>query len=386
MNNIIVVKNTTFNLEKVWRQFKTDYTRDVKGKLFPFPKHGKKWDTVNKFTSILKSLNEYLHNGNKYIMYDKPRHCLICNKKNITTRRYYNMNIMWEDGLIHYIDKHFIEPSIMFKKFIYQNKTLKKLSRIKTNKYENKKDYFIIEKIKKQTNDYVMITKNQLHILDALMIHGGYHKKYIDKNINRYSEHAGILDFDKNILSKIIVSGKTNRIDTQDDEIYLPDNMNEMLHYEYIFHTHPPTPKPGGRVSGGILYEFPSIGDIYHFINHHNKGNVIGSLVIAAEGLYNIRKNTTDINDIIVDDNILYNSYQDIFTKVQKNSIRKYGYKFSNNTFYSDISQNTKYINDINNVLNKFNIQIDYYPRTKGKHNTWYIDTVFLVFRKNKKN
>lgn len=388
MDNIIVINNNKYNLEKIWRKFKTDYTYDSKGKLFPYPKKGKKWAHIKKFTDILSSLNDFLDIKNKYKLYDKPRHCLLCNKKNITTKRYYNMNIMWEDGFIHYIDKHYIEPSIMFKKFIYQNKTLKKLNRTSINRLKNKKSYFSIEKIKKQTIDYVMITKNQLHILDALMIHGGYHKKYIDtdKNINRYSEHAGLLDFDNNKLSKIVVSGKTNRIDSEDDEIYLPDDMNEMYDYEYIFHTHPPTPTPGGRVEGGILYEFPSIGDIYHFIDHHNTGNVIGSLVVASEGLYNIRKNTSNYENIIIDDDELFKKYQIIFTKVQKNSIRKYGTSFTTNKFFSDISQNTKYINDINIVLNKFNIHIDYYPRKKGKNNIWYIDTVFLVFRDNKKS
>ena len=40
--------------------------------------------------------------------------------------------------------------------------------------------------------------------------------------------------------------------------------------YQYLFHTHPPTPKPGGRAGEGIVYEFPSIGDILHFIDHFN--------------------------------------------------------------------------------------------------------------------
>lgn len=387
MDNSIIINNKLYKLEKVWRRFKNDYTYDSKGKLFPFPKKGKKWNNKNNFIKILNSLNEYLDIKKKYKLYDKSRHCLICSKKNITTKRYFNMNIMWEDGLIHYIDKHFIEPSLLFKKFIYQNKTLKKIGRMNINRNKNNKSYFVVKKIKRQTQEYVMITKNQLHILDALMIHGGYQKKYIDtdNNINRYSEHAGMLDFDKNTLSKIVVSGKTNRIDVDDDEIYLPEDINDMLNYEYIFHTHPPTPKPGGRVSSGILYEFPSIGDIYHFIDHHNSGNVIGSLVVASEGLYNIRKSTTNIENINIDDDALFEQYHNIFYIVQKNSIRKYGKKFTTNKFFSDIAQNTKYIDDINNVLNKFNIHIDYYPRKKGKNNIWYIDTVFLVFRDNKK-
>lgn len=386
MDNIMIIKNNIYNLEKVWRNYKTDYTYDSKGKLFPFPKKGTEWNDIENFINILKSLTNYLDIKEKYILYSTSKNCLICNKKNITAKRYYNMNVMWEDGLSHYIETHYIEPSTMFKKFIYQNETLKITRKLNMNMSNSKNSRFIIEKIKNNNYDYVMITKNQLLILDALMIHGGYNKKYIDnnKNINRYSEHSGLLDFDNNTLSKITVSAKTPRVDTQDNEIYLPDNMNEMLEYEYIFHTHPPTPKPGGRAVDGVLYEFPSIGDLYHFIDHHNEGNVIGSLVVASEGLYNIRKLKLDTENIVVDDNELFNQFQIICNSVQKNSIKKYGYNFTDNIFFSDIAQNKTYINSINNVLNKFNLHIDYYPRKKGKKNLWYIDTVFLVFRDNK--
>lgn len=389
MDNIMIVNNRTYNLEKIWRKSKTDYTYDSKGKLFPFPKKGIIWSDIKNFIVILKSINNYLDAHKKYILYDMPRKCLLCNKKNITTRRYYNMNMMWEDGFSHYIEKHYIEPSLLFKKFIYRNTISKKINRMDNidSNDNNKKTPFVIKKIKTFDTDYVMISRNQLLILDALMIHGGYTKKYIDtdKSNNKYSEHAGLLDFENNTLSKIVVSGKTHRVDTTDDEIYLPDDMKEMLDYEYIFHTHPPTPKPGGRVKNGILYEFPSVGDLYHFIDHHNEGNVIGSLVITTEGLYNIRKLKQDDENIIIDDDELFNQYHKIFTEVQNKSIKKYGYNFTNNIFFSKISQNTTYINDINMVLNKFNLNIDYYPRKKGKYNIWYIDTVFLVFRDNKK-
>ena len=56
-----------------------------------------------------------------------------------------------------------------------------------------------------------------------------------------------------------------------------------------MFHTHPPTPFPGSRVVDGILYEFPSISDIYHFADHFNAGETQGSLIIAPEGMYIIR-------------------------------------------------------------------------------------------------
>ena len=69
----------------------------------------------------------------------------------------------------------------------------------------------------------------------------------------------------------------------------MPNNVEDMFNYEYIFHTHPPTPRPGGRVNVGIVYELPSIGDVLHFIDHFNDGKISGSIVITSEGIYNIR-------------------------------------------------------------------------------------------------
>ena len=95
--------------------------------------------------------------------------------------------------------------------------------------------------------------------MDALLQHGSYIKRYNDNNKDfRYSEHMGLLDFNNDGLDKIIVSGKTIRVDEHDNEIYQPDNVVEALDYEYFFHTHPATPRPGGRVDEGILFEFPS--------------------------------------------------------------------------------------------------------------------------------
>ena len=297
-------------------------------------------------------------------------------------------SMMWEDGLIHYLKIHKINPSIQFKQFILSGDSVKKLLDLvrKQKVVHPDKKKIILSRVIKDNKEYVMIEKNQILILDALMVHGGYAKKYtdIEKNLSRYSEHAGFLDFDENILAKIVVSGKTNRVDEGDDEIFLPMAMDDMFEYEYIFHTHPPTPRPGGRAVDGILYEFPSIGDIYHFIDHHNGGNVIGSLIVTAEGLYNIRKTTEDLGDIRIDEDALFKKYQKVFSKIQNDSIDEYGTNFNTQTFYAKIAQNTKYIDKLNNTLNKFKIQVDYYPRKRDMDGRWIIDTVFLVFRRNK--
>ena len=58
-------------------------------------------------------------------------------------------------------------------------------------------------KIIKYSQRYIKITQNQLQIFDALLYDGGV-KKYLDSNNNlRYSEHAGIFDFDKIKLEEL---------------------------------------------------------------------------------------------------------------------------------------------------------------------------------------
>ena len=69
--------------------------------------------------------------------------------------------------------------------------------------------------------------------MDALMKHGGYSKKYVDKinkNIQRYSEHAGILLFNNKGLEHILLSCKTDRIDVDDPTIYMP-NLTKLSEY-----------------------------------------------------------------------------------------------------------------------------------------------------------
>ena len=368
-DNIIMIDNTENYLEKIWRCNKNDLTKDFKGKLFPYPKHNKYIPTENKYIiERCKIIHIQLDNDKKFINYDNPRNCLICNKKKVSTKQYTYDSIIWEDGLIHYLEYHNINLSVQFKNFIFNNEIIKNI---------HQKLNLTLKMVSEKKNNYVMIEKKQLLILDAMLIHGGYNKKYIDDENKsaRYSEHSGHLDFDAKYLSKIIVYSNANKVY---DDIYFPSSFNDdMYNHEYIFHTHPPTPKPGGRSIGNILYEYPSISDIFHFIEHHTEGKVIGSLVITSEGLYNIRS-IGKLNNI--DENLLFAKYEHIFEKVQTQALKKYGTDFSTYVFYSEIAQETQYIQKINNILNKFNLQIDYYPRKKNINNKWVIDTVFLSF------
>ena len=324
-------------------------------------------------------IDDILINNKKYYYDDeniKTVKCILCDTV-VSSRKIYYDKYIWNEYIEHYIDKHNFKPDEQFIQKIFFTQLNTKSLRLKGRVISDKKN--INNKV-----TYVKINKNQLLILDALMEHGGYTKKYSDlKNLDiyRYSEHSGLLDFELNKLDKILVSGNTSRVDKGDEEIFLPKNIPEMFEYEYIFHTHPPTPKAGGRVNDNILYELPSFGDILHFIDHYNNGKTCGSLVITAEGLYNISSYDRK-NKIEVDEDKFFVEYNAEFKRIQKNAINKFGKSFTTNTFYNKIAQDVDNIITINNTTNKYNIQINFYPRIKSKHNHWIINDLYLPIYK----
>lgn len=373
--NIIFRNNVTYYYESFWRKSKNDNTRDSNGRRFPWPKRGEKyWTDKEQFKNKLTNVQGYLKSANRFKTSNyNNKDCLLCNQKDITTGTFNLNNIIWEDGLMHYIDVHNVRPSSKFIELIYKfNPSPKFIKRI--IKYGSQ--IYKIEDI-----SYLKLDRNQIMIMDALMEHGGYSRKYIDndnKVIFRYSEHAGLLDFNYFGLEKVIISGKTNRVDQGDEEIFLPKNMSDAFDYEYFFHTHPPTPKPGGRASIGILYEFPSISDIFHFIDHFNDGETQGSLVVTPEGMYNIRKLVFDRKKIKINENDFFKNLKDVMVNAQHQALKKYGAKFSTYDFYSKIAQDREHINMINTVLNKYQIHIDFFPRERDDKGRWFIDTLYL--------
>lgn len=375
-SSIIKINNIDYKYEFFWRDYDDQKIYDSNGKILPFPTHVKiiLWQEKELFLNKLKEVQNNLAHLNKFKHYDKDNYkdCLFCDKKKITTGLFSINGMRWENGVEHYIEKHNIKPSIDYIDFIFRYNSKKKRDKIiaRINGV----------KIIKSDKKFLKLDRNQILIMDALMRHGGY-KVYKDKNkknIYRYSEHAGLLDFDNSGLEKIIISGNTSRVDDNDDDIFLPRNMLDAYDYEYIFHTHPPTPKPGGRVNVGILFEFPSISDIFHFMDHYNEGKTQGSIIVAPEGLYIIRKKIFDDKKIKINENKFFNETNKILWKCQSDAIEKYGKKFSSYTFYSVISQNRTYIDTINKVLNKYKLHIDYYSRIRDSKNRWVIDTVYL--------
>ena len=244
-----------------------------------------------------------------------------------------------------------------------------------------KKDtYKLNSKIyKKHKSRYIKITRNQIRILESLMNDGGKTKKYYDKNNKlRYSEHSGLLDFGKSTLQRILINATKNLSYDKDDVILLPNNIPDSFDYEYVFHTHPITPTPGSRIKDGFLFEFPSISDVFHFIEHHNFGKIQGSIVIAPEGLYIIKAiNPNKIINIKNQDKV-YNYLVDKHFEIQEKAIKKYYNKFNIKYFYNTIIKDRKFINMFNQFLKKLNVKIHYKQRIKGDNNLWIIDNFYL--------
>jgi len=147
-----------------------------------------------------------------------------------------------------------------------------------------------------------------------------------------------------------------------------------------MFHTHPPTPTPGARIKEGILYEFPSIGDLFHYVDHFNDGNMQGSIIIAPEGMYIIRKKVFDKNKIRINEDKFFKAITKVFWNTQDLAIEKYKDKLDKNPglFYTHVSQDKSYIQKINDGLDKFGLVVDYYSRIQDASGNWVLDTIYL--------
>ncbi len=239
---------------------------------------------------------------------------------------------------------------------------------------------------KSDKKSYIKIKRNQILLLDALLNDGGFNKKYIDKSHNlRYSEHSGHLGINNSTIDRIIVSARTSREDSDDHDILLPHNLSDTYSYEYFFHTHPPTPFPGGRAKDGILYEFPSISDIFHFIDHYNGGKTVGSMVVAPEGYYLIQPKHFAMKKIKYDTEIedqIFEQMEEGNVQIQEKALAKYGADFDQDFYYNTIAQDEEFVKLFNQMVNKYlnnQLKITIKRRSKDKlTNKWIIKQLLL--------
>ncbi len=261
-------------------------------------------------------------------------------------------------------------------------------------------EYDLYEKISKcklnDTYEYILLSTNNINIMDSLY-EDGSKEKYLEPNKNiysvdkyYYSEHYGSIEYDKNKVNNFKIYTDM-RVDKEDPTIYLPKIDKNLSNYEYIFHTHPKTPYLGSRVKYNLLYEFPSISDILHYMDNHNLGKLIGSLVMAPEGLYIIHKYTLNKQPLKIDTFIFVDELDDEMRECFLDSKKEYSklnykklmrnneIKIPESYFYKNISLNFDYVNRINLVLSKYDLYIDFFPRIKLPNSkNWILPDIYL--------
>lgn len=325
----------------------------------------------NRFLVKLRLVEQFLTYRKKLTKMKLDNECIFCNRTFYKNSYFVYKDFVWKTDLIHYIEFHKCVPSTEFIQMIDR-----KYAKIVDRNYQ------------KHSLVFIPMHPNKLSIIDAVMNHGGYSKRYIDpKNKYRYSEHYGVLQLNNLSIHRIsIYSDDEHYVDANDPDIILPNPDIDLLKYDFIFHTHPPTPKPGGRAKTyGVIYEMPSINDLLYFIYNYNYGNVQGSLVMTPEGLYLIRKYILDNKALNINQSQMIDTIEKVMDSINERALLEYGREFTTYYFYSRIAQNLSYIEELNNHLKKFMIYIDYFPRT-NKNGKWVVDTVYLpYFKKNQK-
>lgn len=352
----IIVKN---NISHKYEGF-TGISRKFKQQL----KYGK---TLSPIIPLIEQIEKHLIPKNIDVQF----HCIYCG--DIIKLSYYSLyTVHWPNIYVHYLKKHNVIPS---KEFVHFIKSIK----IVDNNLMLAKDTNgeIILKGNKINNKYVKLSRNQLMILDSLYESGG-NKQYNYNGYNMYSEHSGLLELDNNKLIKIIVNAKENHYDKS--EVLMPSGFDIPNNVDYIFHTHPQLSKPANRTYNGILYEFPSISDIFFFIYHLNITNITGSIVIAPEGLYIITSNYKRI--MLHNSSYIFKKYTSIVLNIQRMALDKYSLSPSLSTFYNKIINDYTYINLFNSYLKNIGIKIKYYKRIySDNNNKWILPSIKLKMK-----
>jgi hypothetical protein len=304
---------------------------------------------------LLDNIRTYMNISKKQ---KKQNNCPICKKKFDNVYYFKNSNI--KEHVYHLLEEHNIIDENIYK-ILNMGK--------------------ICDAVNKSSNiSWCLFSTNSLNIIDGLyeigsnQIYSEKKKTIRQSNIIRYSEHAGYLYIAGDKINKITIFNGY-RTESSDPFIYMPTNTIEAFTVNYLFHTHPKTPYIGSRIKNGIIYEFPSISDILHFIEHHNRGKLLGSIVLAPEGIYIIRKNKFDRNKIKIDYDIFVDEIDEIYTECYNDSLGDYSHieinkfiknneiELPNDIFYKQIAPNFKYLKKINTKLLKYDLYIDYYPR-----------------------
>jgi hypothetical protein len=294
-------------------------------------------------------------------------------------------NIFWSDIIKHKISEHNLYPSEYFMNVILTTV-------LKNNIIINPP--MILPSNKINSFKYIPLHKNKLLIIDALMNQGSY-PRYQNGTDYVFSEHSGVISLKDDSVDNIIVFTNTDRIDPTDSRILLPNNIHYLAQYEYMFHTHPKTIKNAGRIKEGILYEFPSAGDIFNFIKYHNEGKALASIIVAPEGIYIIRQ-LVYRKHIDIDASQFFQLNQFIM-KLEKQAVKKYKSKInkignSNSSkrlpsyklddyFFKNVATDYTFIELYNKYIKPSELTIEYHPR-EFINNEWTNNQIYLQYIK----
>ena len=323
------------------------------------------------YTNSKILINKFLFLINNSKIKNKIHNCPICSKK---FNKIYidNTDIIFKESEFHLLEEHYAIDLNLYNK----------LCNLKINNLNI---------------NWCLLNTNDLNIIDGLYEIGS-NQIYISKNKNifnnkilRFSEHSGFIYFKNEKVDKVVVLNNS-RTDKDDPLIYMPNNSLEALNVDYLYHTHPKTPFIGSRLKDGILYEFPSISDIIHFIEHHNNGKLLGSIIFSPEGIYIIYKLSFNRNKIKIDYDIIINKLEETFMECYEESYLEYSslnynslktngeIKIPEKYFYKNIANNFTYIQKINNILKNYDLYIDYYPRLLETNNKWIFPNIYVPF------
>jgi len=340
----------------VWRRYKDvrhpSNIKDSNGKDYPFPVVEKNMYTEDWYYYIFERLKSIKHFC-EYRKYPKKYKCLLCGRSGISNGCYiYDNKIGWDDGLLHYIKVHKIT---LEKEFI-----------------EWVNNFFVSTLlIKSKKKNSLKLNSMQLNVMDALIKHGSNDKYYEHDGNFYFSEHYGMLDFNKNGLEKITLDTNLTRkvfhSDKNSENIILPQSETDLHDYEYIFHTHPTSKERKKQ----IIYEWPSHNDIQHFVKNAYYNSLQGSIVVAPEGIYILYMKEKNFPNYIDTFDIEEKGFELLEKAFQKYT----GY--SENRYYTKIINDRTYLNEWIKVFPKY-LGLKYYPKMKNKMNQYVYPTITL--------
>ena len=238
---------------------------------------------------------------------------------------------------------------------------------------------------------HITLPHNQLMILDALFEQGsnskyqqlakGYSKSNPKKYI--YSEHSGSMIVKNDEIDQILVYAAPGRIEETDAEIIMPINQDDMGNHPYLFHTHPGTSRKTTLIREGVVFEFPSPGDLFNFAYYEKKQHKVqASIIVVAEGMYVIRKNNWDCDILLGSNEYPYiQKGIDKIHRLAQNNIGKNPKCYDSiDNFQKYVARNPKYIEKYNKLLHHTNLFVDYYPRIY-ENNEWTLMPIQLLYQ-----